>query len=207
MTQHLKPRSATIVLYQGDDMDRLAELRRNVQIAERIAEAGKTSARLGDDTQSLDDAKTEFDAFVDDAAERAVTVEIHSIGRRRFRDLLLEHPPRMVPRKVQMERALGEETAPTTDTGELVEHAEDAGYGVNTETFPRALLCYRDGDMVTIAQPEFKSDGEVADFVDDELAEGDFERLWIDALMLNRSPSRDPKALRYMNASSSSDET
>jgi hypothetical protein len=205
---HLKPRSATVTLYQGDDMDRLAALQRAVGLAERIAENGKSAARLGDVNQSVSEAQAAFDAFVDEAAERALTVEIRSIGRRRFRDLIAEHPPRMVKRKVTQERTLGEaEAPPPVDGPDEVEHEDDAGYGVNTETFPMALLCYRDGDTVTIAQPEFATKADVQRFVDDELAEGDYDQLWIAAYMLNRSPSRDPKALVYSTGSPSTDET
>ena len=35
----LKPRTASVVIFQGDDNERLAELRRKVLIAERQAQA------------------------------------------------------------------------------------------------------------------------------------------------------------------------
>lgn len=209
---HLKPRSATFVLYQGDDLDRLAEKRRKVAIAERAAEQDSATARAGDTDAAVDTARREFDAFVDEAAERALTVELHSIGRIAFRDLVAQHPPRKVQRKVRLERALGESEEPPAETSEEVEHEDDAGYGVNTETFPEALLCYFDDSeddepVQTIAQPTFKSAAARARFVNRELSEGDFERLWLGAFMLNRSPSADPKALSYGTASPSSDET
>lgn len=195
MTTHLKPRSATVVLYQGDDMDTLAELRRRVDLAERQAEQRSGTERAGDDDMSVSEAKNAFDAFVDAAAERALEVEIRSIGRRRFRDLVLEHPPRMV------------DAEPDAD-GKVVqvEHEDDQGYGVNVDTFARALLTYRDGEHVTIAHPEFPSKAAVEAFVDDELAEGDFDKAWTGAFFLNRAPSADPKMLAYGTVSPSGSE-
>jgi hypothetical protein len=72
---------------------------------------------------------------VDEAAERALEVTFQSIGRRRFAELVEKHPPRMVD---------GE---PGEDGNvKQVEHEDDQGFGVNTSTFPRALLTFRDGD-------------------------------------------------------------
>lgn len=167
----LKPRTATIVLYQGDDMARLAELARAKEQA-----AGGNRA----DDGAIEAAA--FEAFLTEAAERAVEVVLQSIGRRRWRDLVMEHPPRMVDSEPD-------------DEGKthLIEHDDDVQWGVNTETFPRALLMFVDGDHRTIAEPDLGDD--LAEFVDDELAEGDFERAWIAAFQLNASPSINPKEL------------
>lgn len=208
---HLKPRSATVTLYQGDDMDRLAELQRKVELAQRIAQNGAGNARMDDapedgDPTPLKDAQAAFDAFVDEAAARALSIEIRTIGRRRFRDLVAEHPPRMVEKKAAPPaegEAAAEPKAP-----EMVEHDEDAGWGINTETFPLALLCFRDEGTVTIAQPDFATKADVQRFVDDELNEGDFDQLWQASYLLNRTPSQDPKGLVYsLSASLSTDET
>lgn len=171
----LKPRTATVVLYQGDDMDRLAELKR---AADQAAGGGRT-----DDGA---DEKAAFDAFLDEAAERAVEVRIQSIGPRRWQDLVLAHPPRMV------------ESEPDDEgrTRQVV-HDDDLMEDVNTLTFPRALLMYNEGRFQTIADPEFENDADRAEFVDDELAEGDFERLWRLAFELNTRRSVDPKGLRF----------
>lgn len=187
---HLKPRSTTVLLYQGDDMDQLAHLKRKLDYAERQAAQKAQDAkdgaalRYGDDLEedtSVADAQREYDSFLDQAAERALEVELRAIGRRRFRDLLEAHPPRMV------------DSEPDED-GKIVkvEHEDDAGWGVDASTFPEALLCYRDDDVVTIAKPEFKNKGEVKAFIDDDLTDGDYEQMWVAALMLNRSPSADP---------------
>jgi hypothetical protein len=198
---HLKPRSATKVLYQGDDMARLAELARAVSIAKRQAEEHTGAERGGDTfTGAVTEAQRAYDEAVDEAATRAIEVTFQSIGRRRFAEIVEKHPPRMVPKK--------DETGAEVE-GVEVEDPNDESWGVNTETFPRALLTFRDGDYVTLAEPKFGSAREVEDFIDDELAEGDYDELWIAALMLNRSPSADPKALRgpSMNGSPSTDET
>lgn len=213
MGTHLKARSATVTLYQGDDMDRLAQLRRAAEIAANIAQANEGTARMGDDDSSVADAQRAFDAFVDEAAERALQVRLESIGREFFRDLIAQHPPRMVPKKVAPP-AEGE----SAGEPEMVEHDEDAGYGVNTETFGKALLTFRrtveDGDepelVATIALPEFKTEAAVRRFVDRELSEGDFDQLWIAAYFLNRSPSSDPKVAGFGTSptgSLSTDET
>ena len=203
----LTPRSAVHVIYQGDDMGRLADLRRAADIAERLAEQDTGSAkRLGDteaqaEVQAAQDA---YDAFVDEAAERAVTVELKSIGRRRFRDLMAEHPPRKVAAKPS------EDDEDEVPTDAEVDHPDDAGFGVNIETFGEALLTYIDADdptIRTITAPDFAGRKAVAAFIDDELADGDFDSLWVTAYALNRQPSADPKASRFSAAPRSSTET
>lgn len=223
---HLKPRTATITIFQGDDMDRVAQLKRAVDIAERrlrIAhlehDQSSGTARAGDDTSddtaaaeaALGAARDAFDAFVDDAAGRALSVVVQTIGTRRFRDLLADHPPRMVKRKVQrpVERRLGEEEMPEpVEVEEDVEHEDDREFGVNVSTFGKALLTYRDGDIATIGAPEFADRVAVERFVDDELSEGDFDGLWQAAYLLNRTGSQDPKVLAtWASGSRSTDET
>lgn len=199
---HLKPRSTTVLLYQGDDMDTLAHLKRKLDLAKSQAQRRETSgaARMddagdGEDT-TVAEAQREYDAAVDAAADRALEVEIQDIGRRRFRDLIEAHPPRMVNSEPDAE-------------GKTVQvmHDEDAGWGINTATFPEALLTFRDDDRMTIAQPAFKNKAEVQAFVDDELSAGDFDDLWAAAFMINRSPSADPFQHRSTTASASSGAT
>jgi hypothetical protein len=170
----LKPRTATVVLYQGDDMATLSELKR----------AADHAMANGTRTDDGADEKIAYDAFVDKAAERAVEVVIQSIGPRRWQDLVLAHPPRMV------------ESEPD-DEGRtrMVEHDDDLD-GVDTSTFPRALLTYVDPEKPhfrTIIGPEFADEADLAEFVDDEIAQGDFERLWQLAFQLNTARGRDPK--------------
>jgi hypothetical protein len=215
---HLKPSSTIVVLYQGDDMAELADLSRRVEIARRIVAVQTVertgTERAGDGDASLDGAREDlaaaeaaYDEFVDVAAERALEVEIHAIGREFFRDLVAEHRPRMVERKAP---PLAEGEAPAAP--EMVEHEDDEHWHINTETFPAALLTFRrrdeDGDepelVATIARPEFSTDAKVKRFVNRELSEGQFETLWQAAYFLNRSPVADPKALRHSMSSSAS---
>src|SRR5690349_15962520 len=103
-------RKATIPIYDGDDFERLAELRREVDIAERkvLTESARETVaaprRAGDEIsnpvaeaeRAAQAARDAFDAFVDEASERAETWVIAPIGHEEFRALLREHPPRKV---------------------------------------------------------------------------------------------------------------
>lgn len=191
----LKPRTASIPIYQGDDAERLAELRMAVAIAERQAAQSSGPRRGGDPAPSEDvkAAQDAYDSFVDEAAERAVEVVVRAIGRRRFRDLVTAHPARIV------KDADGKDT----------EHDDDAGYGVNVETFAPALLAFAESGeegVRTIIGPEFKSPNELRDFLDDEVTEGDYSKIFTVAYWINRAPGSDPKELRYSPSISATSE-
>lgn len=208
----LKPRTVPIPIYQGDDAERLAELRMAVSIAERQADlkrqqhtdalASSAPRRVADDLvvtladveradAHAQDQRDAYDAFVDEAAERAVEVVIRGIGSRRFRELLAEHPPRKVK----------------NDQGEDVIHEDDVDYSANYETFPHALLTYAeagdDGVRTIIAPAEaIKSGTALRDFLDDELNEGVFQQVFATAYWHNRSVAVDPKGNRYSPSTS-----
>lgn len=187
----LKPRTTTIPIYQGDDLEHLAELYREVKHAEeRAATAAKAPLRDGDEIPSAQAERDAYDAAVDEAAERAVMVTLTSIGRTRWRNLLAAHPAR------------------THEVGDKTETIEDDQlYEVNTETFPLALLTYsRDGVRTTTLDPAV-SDADLRAFLDDEVPEGDFERLWQSAYWLNRSLGSDPKDSKFSTASPRSAES
>lgn len=204
---NLKPRTAEIVIYQGDDLAHLADLRRKAEAAQRAADLYRSTvddgtARAGDDAPSAAAEKAAYDAFVDEAAERAVIVRLQAIGRRRFRTLVTEHPAREV------------DAVRTGEDGEQVTvretHPDDAAYGVNVDTFPDALLNFvdeQDDSICTIVSPEFASAAKRRAFLEDEMADGDFEQAWVTAYFLNRSPGADPKARRYSTDSPRSIET
>lgn len=213
---HLKPITETVLIYQGDDAATLADLRRALSVAEErgaqaidaaVRDAQTQNLRVGDldpvvearkkAEADIEAAQAAFDAFLPEAAERALEVEIRAIGSRRFRELVAEHPPRKVTRKIG-------------DVDTEVLHEDDAQFGVNTETFPRALLTYVDSEdttIRTITKPEFSGSREIGDFVDDELSEGNMDRLWIAAFARNRASGADPKAELTSLASRSSSET
>jgi hypothetical protein len=210
----LKPRTNTIPIYQGDDTERLSELRMAVAVAERQAEIKRQQwsdsqggpRRVGDkpavsaeDVQAADAAvqaaEDAFDAFVDEAAERAVEVVVRAIGRRRFRDLVAAHPQRMVK----------------GDDGKESPHPDDYGYGVNVETFAPALLGFAEAGedgVRTILAPESatKSGKALEDFLDDDLTDGDYEKVFQVAYWINRAPGSDPKELRYSPSISATSE-
>ena len=175
----LKPRTAKVLIYHGDDMEHLAELKRAVVRAEAEAErASGGPLRLGDLVPTADEERAAYDAAVDEAAARAVEVELTALGSERWRTLLTEHPARV-----------GEDGKPVED---------DAQFGVNTETFPKALLLFRDEKKRTITGPEL-SDEDLREFIEDEVA-GDFEELWVTAYWLNKATGVDPRLGKYSTA-------
>lgn len=89
----LMPRTTTVLLFQGDDLARIEELR---QAAENAA--GKPRD-LGD----LDPA-VEHDEFVKEAEQRAVRVVLKALGRKQWRSLVAAHPPRP---DVEADQSLG----------------------------------------------------------------------------------------------------
>lgn len=201
----LKPRTATVVIYQGDDLEQLGELKREADLAELLAQkdldearrrargaprrdgdADPVTAAVAAFEAAVGPSRDAYDAFLDEAAERAVEVEVRSLGRKRFRTLVEAHPART-----------------TTDSeGKESVHEDDDGFGVDTTAFPDTLLTYREDGVHTIVSPEF-TPGELSDFLDDEVSDGDYEKLWQTAYYLNRSPGPDPKATRYSAASQS----
>lgn len=213
---HIKPITETVLIYQGDDAAKLANLRRALTVAgERGALAVEAAVR-GARGQNLRDgdldpvveardqaeadievAQAAFDAFLPEAAERALEVEVRTLGSRQFRELVAAHPPRKVMRKVG-------------DDEQEVDHEDDVQFGVNTETFPRALLTFVDSEdtsVRTITAPEFTGSRDLASFVDDELTEGNMDRLWLKVFALNRSQGADPFVELTSLASRSSSET
>lgn len=182
-------RKATIPIYEGDDFERMAELRREVEIAERKAEADALSRgerRMGDDEPAepgyVTEARSAFDAFVDEAAERAETWVLEPIGHEEFRTLLAEH----LPRKVK-----GED-------GKESDHPDDEAFGVNSETFPKALLTYvdpEDEEIRTVAEPRLEPAALRRRLK--RLAAGEYQSMWVVALMLNRQGIVDPKEAKY----------
>lgn len=181
----LKPRTTSVTIYQGDDLERLAELHRAVVRAEAAAErAASGPRRAGDEVPTADVEKAAYNAAVDAAAESAVEVRLRSIGSSRFADLMLNHPPRTVK----------------ADDGTTL-HEDDEPFGVNTLTFGKALLAYRDGDVRTIELPDV-SEEDLRGFLDDEATDGDIEKLWTAAYYLNRTPGADPKDVPRFSTSS-----
>lgn len=183
-------------LYQGDDQERLAELDRAVKIAEQTAQADNARVGDGDENSSVIAARRAFNEFVAEVAERTPVLVWQLIGNRRFRDVMLEHPPRMVDGEPDESGKV-----------EKVTHPEDAGFDVDTSTFPRAILTFRDGDVRTILTPEFDTKAACEDFVDNELTPGEYERLWVQMLMSHQGMTVHPKLLPHYDVTPPSGET
>src|SRR5690348_13317161 len=95
MVQHRKPTVWTFLLYQEGDQERIAELSAALRNAEARAQSGGV-ARWGDDSPSVEAATQKLQDFIADVADRTFEIKWRAIGSRRFRDLRLKHPPRMV---------------------------------------------------------------------------------------------------------------
>ena len=196
------PRKTTIPIYDGDDFERLSELRREVEIAERkAASLSDAPRRFGDlpaaSSDEVQAAKDAYDAFVDEAAERAEMWVLHPIGHAEFRQLLKDHPPRKVPE------------ADTDGKSHEVTHPEDAGWEFNVETFPKALLEFidpDDDDIRTVVEPKFDTVAALRKRLK-RLSVGEYDSIWAAAYMLNNGAVADPKASRFSPAGPRSDET
>lgn len=197
----------SITIYAGNDLQRLGEFRTAVSIAERNLfdleeRATKApSARFGDSDpdevrlarEAVDAAKAACDKFIDECAGRADEWVIEPIGHEAWRELLKAHPARMVPKKDGAD-------------GEKVEHEDDASWGVNTESFGKALLLFvdqDDADHRTVTKAGDTDLSELAKRVR-RLPQGQFETLWVAAYHLNVSGVTDPKGLRYSTTPASS---
>lgn len=193
---------ATIPIYHNDDFERLAELRINLAIAERRYETAKAEAamsqgsalRMGDDDpddvaekhEALESERRAFNAFVDEATERAEMWVLQPIGHEEFRDLLKAHPPRKI--------MSGE-----GDEAKEVTHPDDEGWEINSETFPKALLLFVDPDddeLRTVVEPEFDTEAALRKRVK-RLSEGEFTSMWTTAYAANKGGVRDLKAVRF----------
>jgi len=186
-----------INIYADDDLEQLVALRQNVEIAERtLLEAKAQASRLGDtaavESEAVEAARAAYDAFVDEAAERAEEWVLSNIGHTEFRELVKAHPPR----KIDDPDHDGE------GDPKQVTHPDDVLFGINTEDFGRPLLAYvdpEDDEIRTIVSPT----DQVAKRLK-RLSAGQFDTLWTTAFGLNTGGVVDPKSLRYSTAPTSS---
>lgn len=186
-----KPQTAEVPIYDGDDLARLAELRALAEHAQGVANEARDrrirnrASRLGDDDadaveeaqKNAKAAQDEYDAFVDEAAERCTYVRLQRLPGRKFRDLMAAHPPRK-------------------------DNDSDAAYGVNVDKFQDALLEYisiEDPEIRTVVEPRHPTVEDLRAWLDDR-SFGELETYFEVAYGLNRSPAADPKALRYSTA-------
>lgn len=164
----IKPRTARVVIYQGDDLAQLGEYDAAVEKAEAALERAKkqpTVERLMHEedpvavaTEQLEAAKDERDQFAAEAEARGVVVVLHAQPRKTWRRLMDEHPAR-----------------------DHDEHPEDYPIGpCNIETLPDALL------PLSIDREQSTIDGDLTEFLE-SLSDYDYyDRLFLQAFALNR---------------------
>jgi len=195
-----------VPIYADGDRERLRELTIAVDAAERDAAKKSGAPKRGGDpspAEAVNAARAAFDEFLDEAAERAEGWGLDHIGFREFRALLKAHPART--------------TTSTADDGSVTEITDpaDKGWGVNTETFPEALLLYvdeDDPDMRTIVELK-QGNRNIASDPDKlrkrirRLSEGQFDDLWQRAYWLNKDGVGDPKLERFSPSTPRSSET
>ena len=205
----------TVPIYADGDRERLRELEAAVEVAKRNAKAAEAaakgvSARGGDalPTDGLDDevkaAEAAYDAYLDEAAERAEGWGLDHIGFREFRQLLKDHPPRVISTEVAEDGTTTEKIDPI-----------DEAWGVDTEEFPLALILYvdkDDSDMRTVFELK-QGKINIAKDADKlrkrvrRLSEGQFDALWTKAFLLNKAGVNDPKLERFSPVTPRSNET
>ena len=175
----MKPRTTAVVIYQGDDLAMLEELDEQVTKAQRdlkSAEPDKTPRLMHerDTTADLREALESAQTERDEFAAEAAKRGVRVILRsiaRKWRGLTKDHPPR------------------TDDDGETI--PADRQLSVNIDTFAEALV-----PMSILSGIE----GDHQEFVD-SLTDFDFERLFVEATLLNRAGSRADPTQRLASAS------
>lgn len=188
----LKPRTARVVIYQGDDLARLEALDDAVARAEdalKRAEKDKRMRTLAElpptaaAEEALVQARAERDEFAAEAEPRGVVVVMHARPRKEWRALMREHGPR-----------------DNEDADKML--------GVNMDTLPDALLppsicrdtscptCSAEGaDRTTV-------EGDLEQFLD-SLSDYDYyDRLFLQAFALNRGSAGADPTLRLGSAPS-----
>ena len=169
----LKPRTSVVPVYQGDDADKIADLRAD---AERAALTRRGNSRLDDgDADPFAAAVESYNVFLDEAYERALKVTIAALRKDDWRDLIADHPPR---------------ADVLDDDGKVVKSFDaDHEVGFNVQTVAEPLI------SATLDRvEELGLDQELERDDADELSDADFNRIYSAAVDLNIGSGPDPKA-------------
>lgn len=177
-TTTIKPRTASVTIFQGDYLDDIEHLRRKAEAAQ---EAESRSPRMLAEVPESQALIEQHDALVKEAEETAVTVKVRNLGRRQYHDLKVKHPPRL------------------KDDNERVVEADKA-LGCNEDTFFDELV------PLSLVAPSFDSDQDRQRFLED-LSPIDWERVKLAAFGLNERVAADPKLFPVSKPTSESDET
>jgi len=190
----ITPREAIVPIYQGDDLFQLASLDDKVGRAKQKYDLAKKAAQDGnagglrmlaetpadvEAAQAYQDALAERDAFAAAAEDRAVKVALHAQPRKKWRELMREHPAR-----------------PDVD--------EDNAFVVNMDTLPDVLLpasICRDEHCPSSHEPTTIT-GDTMAFLE-SLSDYDFyDRLFVTAFALNRGSAMADPTQRLLSGSS-----
>lgn len=133
----VKPRTATVLLYQGDDRTRLEELL--AEVAGEVAKAGPS--RVGDGARAVE----AYNAVLPEAESRAVRVVLRALPRSRYREMVDAATETV-------------EQVDVNDDGVKVTREVES---VNQVRFADALV------PASLLEPAFDTDGQRQAFLDD----------------------------------------
>lgn len=163
MSELIPKRTDEVVLYLDEDQHQINALRKALTNA--IASAANNTAsaqRIGDDDE-VAAAAAAYDAFVAEAAERGVKVEITNMPGRKWRAHAANHPPRK-------------------------DNEDDEEWGFNFLTLGDDVV-----PPCVTAIGGTPIDGEARVAAIDDLSDGDFSRVYSAVLRLNTGRGPDPK--------------
>lgn len=130
----IQPRTATVDIYQGDYLDRLRHLEQRHAAA--LKAEGNTT-RLASDIPESHAIFEEHAALKDEAEETKIIVTVGALGRKSWRSLVAQHPPRK-------------------------DNDSDDAMGVNEDSFKEALVPlsvvspeFTDEDFDSLADVDF----------------------------------------------------
>jgi len=153
----MNQRTFKVELFQGDDLDRLAELGNAATDLKpkplKPLSTGTEDGEYAAAKEAYDAAAKAHDEFLAEAKTRAVTVEMKPMLRKAYHALQVAHPPRE-------------------------DNTSDAAIGVNSDTFVEPLL------LASIVGPVM-SDAEKQEFLD-SLNNAQFAHLADNAVTINR---------------------
>lgn len=84
----LKPRTTTVVLFEGDDYDALSR-----SLEDFASKAKQAVARIGDADEAVE-AQEAYNALADEAEARARAITLQALPRKAYRALVGDNPPR-----------------------------------------------------------------------------------------------------------------
>lgn len=166
----IKRRTETVPIFQGDDAAAIAEALADFNRATAAEALGRSGSRRLTDDSPVQAAADHYDAVVAEAEPRAIRATVQALGRKAYRRLLAENPPRE-------------------------DHEDDANLGYNPVGLHDAILEFFDLETgeKTVMVPEFASKNALVDWLDD-LNDGNFTQLAAAAVRVNEGGSPSPKA-------------